>query len=171
MAKWIIGRLDTSHDRAAFDCGHSMLNAWIKERASQYDRRDLCRTFVATHPNELAVFGFYAISSYRVVYDALPVAESKGLPHLDLPVVLIGRLAVDRSQQGKGLSSFLLVDALRRSADIPQQLGIRAVEVHAIDVAARDSYLKFGFRPLLDDSHQLLLPMHEVRKLRLDPIE
>lgn len=171
MAKWIIGRLDKLHDRAAFDCGQSMLNEWIKERASQFDRRDLCRTFVATHPKELAVVGYYAISSHRVVCDALPVAESKGLPHLDVPVVLIGRLAVDRSQQGKGLGSFLLVDALRRSADISQQLGIRAVEVHAINDEARNSYLRFGFRPLLDDPHHLFLPIHELRKLRLDPIE
>ena len=147
-----------------------MLNEWIKDRAGQFDRRDLSRTFVATRLNELAVVGYYAISSHRVVREMLPEDEAKGLPRLDVPVVLIGRLAVDRSEQGKGLGSSLLVDALRRSADISEQIGIRAVEVDAIDDTARSFYLKFGFRSLLDDPRHLFLPMHEIRKLRLDPV-
>ena len=170
MAKWTIRRLDKSHDRTEFDCGQSMLDEWIKDRAGQFDRRDLSRTFVATHPNELAVVGYYAISSHRVVYEMLPDAEAKGLPRLDVPVVLIGRLAVARSEQGQGLGSSLLVDALRRSADISEQIGVRAVEVDAIDDTARFFYLKFGFRPLLDDPRHLFLPMHEIRKLKLDPL-
>ena len=76
----------------------------------------------------------------------LPTAEAKGLPRLDVPVVLIGKLAVDRSVQGQGLGALLLVDALRRSLQISEQVGIGAVEVDAIDDAARNFYLKFGFR-------------------------
>jgi GNAT superfamily N-acetyltransferase len=170
MQTWAIRRLGKSHDRAAFDCGQSVLNEWLKDRAGQFDRRDLSRTFVATREKELTVVGYYAISSHRVVYDVLPDSEAKGLPHLDVPVVLIGRLAVDRSVQGQGLGSLLLVDALRRSADISLQLGIRAVEVDAIDEAARNFYMKFGFRPLLDDPRHLFMPMHEIRKLRLEPL-
>lgn len=147
-----------------------MLNEWLRDRAGQFDRRGLSRTFVATRENELSVVGYYAISSHRVVNDMLPDAEAKGLPHRDVPVVLIGRLAVDRSTQGQGLGSLLLVGALRRSADISEQLGIRAVEVDAIDDTARTFYLNFGFRPLLDDPRHLFLPMHEIRKLRLDPL-
>ena len=69
----------------------------------------------------------------------LPTAEAKELPRLDVPVVLIGKLAVDRSVQGQGLGALLLVDALRRSLQISEQVGIRAVGVDAIDDAARDS--------------------------------
>lgn len=167
---WSIHRLGKTHDRAAFDCGRPVLNEWLKDRAGQFDRRDLSRTFVATRESESAVVGYYAISSHRVVYDLLPDSEAKGLPYLDVPVVLIGRLAVDRSVQGQGLGALLLVDALRRSADISLQLGIRAVEVDAIDDAARSFYLKFGFRPLLDDPRHLFLPMHEIRKLKLQPL-
>lgn len=167
MATWSIRRLDKRLDCTAFDCGQSVLNEWLKDRAGQFDRRDLSRTFVATRENELAVVGYYAISSHRVIYDVLSDTESKGLPHLDIPVVLIGRLAVDQSFQGEGLSSLLLVDALRRSADISRQLGIRAVEVDALNDTARSFYLKFGFRPLLDDPRHLFMPMHEIRKLRL----
>lgn len=169
MPTWTIRRLDKTHVRTAFDCGQSVLNDWLQVRAGQFDRRDLSRTFVATRENELAVLGYYAISSHRVVYDMLPASEAKGLPQLDIPVVLIGRLAVDRTVQGEGLGALLLVDALRRSDDVSEQLGIRAVEVDAIDDGARNFYLKFGFRPLLDDPRHLFMPMHEIRKLRLEP--
>jgi GNAT superfamily N-acetyltransferase len=170
MADWTIRRLDKNHYRSAFDCGQPMLNEWLKDRAGQFDRRDLSRTFVATRPDEVLVVGYYAVSTHRVVYEALPAVEAKGLPRLDEPVVLIGRLAVDHTVQGQGLGALLLVDALRRSLQISEQVGIQAVEVDALDDAARSFYLKFGFRSLLDDPRHLLLPMHEIRKLRLDPL-
>lgn len=171
MPLWEVSRLNRSHDRSHFDCGQTSLNEWLKDKAGQFDRRDLSRTFVATRPGQEHVVGYYALSSHRVVYDVLPAAEAKGLPRLDMPVVLLGRLAVDRSVQGQGLGAFLLVDALRRSLQALLQLGIRAVEVDAIDGSAREFYLKFGFRPLLNDPGHLMMPMHEIRKLKLDPIE
>jgi GNAT superfamily N-acetyltransferase len=165
-ATWTIRRLDRSHDRSAFDCGQPILNEWLQDRAGQFDRRDLSRTFVATRPDETRILGYYAISSHRVIHDVLPPGEARGLPRLDVPVVLIGRLAVDQGAQGQGLGALLLVDALRRSVQISEQVGIRAVEVEALDDAARNFYLKFGFRSLLDDSRHLFLPMHEIRKLK-----
>lgn len=168
MPIWMIRRLDKNHDRTTFECGQPLLDEWIKDRASQFDRRDLSRTFVATLPDCVRVVGYYAISTHRVVHEVLPTDEAKGLPRLDVPVVLIGKLAVDRSVQGQGLGALLLVDALRRSLQISEQVGIRAVEVDAIDDAARNFYLKFGFRSLLDDPRHLFLSMAEVRKLKLD---
>ena len=167
---WTIRRLDKRHDRARFDCGHPLLDDWLKEQAGQSDRRDLSRTFVATRPGDATVAGYYAISTHRVVADDLPAAEAKRLPRRDVPVVLIGRLAVDRTVQGQGLGALLLVDALRRSLQISEQVGIHAVEVDALDGPARDFYLAFGFRSLLDDPRHLFLPMHEIRKLKLDPL-
>ena len=72
--------------------------------------------------------------------------------------------------QGQELGALLLVDALRRSMRISDQIGIRAVEVDALDDTARNFYLKFGFRPLLDDPRHLFLSMQEIRKLKLDPL-
>lgn len=168
MVLWNIRRLDTAHDRAVFDCGQVMLNEWLRDRAGQFDRRDLSRTFVATRSGDARVVGYYAISTHRVVYESLPAAEAKGLPRLDVPVVLLGRLAVDLTVQGQGLGALLLVDALRRSLHISEQIGIRAVEGDPIDESARNFYLKFGFRPLLDEPRHLFLPMHEIRRLKLD---
>jgi GNAT superfamily N-acetyltransferase len=130
----------------------------------------MARTYVATKSGDRIVLGYYAISNHRVTHDALPAKEAKGLPRLDVPVVLVGRLAVDRSVQGQGLGSLLLIDALRRSQHLAEHIGVRAVEVDAIDDAARLFYLKFGFVPLLDDPNHLMLSMHIIRKLDLPPL-
>ncbi len=169
MRLWQIKRLERSHARAAFDCGVLLLDDWLKQRAGQSDRKDLSRTYVATQADSNVVLGYYAIATHRVVYDQLPIEQSKGLPRIDIPVVLLARLAVDRSIQGQGLGSLLLIDALRRSMSIADQIGIRAVEVDAFDDQAKRFYLKYGFRELLDDPQHLFLPMHEIRKLNLDP--
>lgn len=169
MRLWQIKRLERSHARATFDCGVLLLDDWLKQRAGQSDRKDLSRTYVATQADSNVVLGYYAIATHRVVYDQLPGEQSKGLPRIDIPVVLLARLAVDRSIQGQGLGSLLLIDALRRSMSIADQIGIRAVEVDAFDDQAKRFYLKYGFRELLDDPQHLFLPMHEIRKLNFDP--
>lgn len=168
MAVWTIRRLEKRHDRSVFACGQPLLDEWLSERAGQLDRRDLSRTFVATRPDDMIVCGYYALSTHRVVYDALPTVEAKTLPRLDVPVVLIGRLAVDQSVQGRGLGAMLLIDALRRAVQLSANVGIRAVEVDALNEAARSFYTKVGFRRLLDDPRHLFLPLHEIRQLWLD---
>ena len=170
MGDWSIEKLGKSHDTASFDCGKPTLNHWLQQLAGQYERRDLARIYVAVRPNEARVLGYYAVSNHQVSYEALPDEQSKGLPTIDVPVILLGRLAVDRSVQGRGLGSFLLVDALRRAAYISQHIGVRALEVHAIDEDARRFYLKYGFVSLRDDKQHLFLPMQVVRQLNLPPL-
>ncbi len=167
---WDIQRLDKSHELAAFDCGKAPLDDWLKQRAGQYERRDLARTYVAVRAGQHDVCGYYAISSHQVRYAALPADQARGLPHIGVPVILIGRLAVDRAVQRQGLGQHLLVDALRRASHVSQHLGVRAVEVHAIDDEARGFYRKFGFVSLEDDRRHLYLPIQVVRKLGLPPL-
>ena len=76
-----------------------------------------------------------------------------------VPVVLLARLAVDKSTQGVGLGDWLLLDALQRSVDISSGLGIHAVEVDALDDQAAAFYRKYGFMPLLDEPLHLYLPL------------
>jgi GNAT superfamily N-acetyltransferase len=166
--RWSIEPLNRAHDRTQFDCGQSTLNDWLSVRAGQFERKDLSRTFVAVEAGDQVVRGYYALATHRVMFDQLPPDAAKGLPRLDVPVVLLGRLAVDLTVQGQGLGSILLIDALRRTAQLAREIGIRAVKVDAIDDAARSFYLKFGFRPLLDDPRHLFLPMQEIRKLKFD---
>ena len=159
------------HDRTAFDSSKPMLDDWLKLQASQYEKKDLARTYVAVHKGAVQVFGYYAISTHRVSYETLPQEQAKGLPKIDLPVLLLGRLAVDRTVQGQGLGKLLLIDALRRMQQVAEQVGVRGVEVDALDDAARNFYLKFGFMELLDNPHHLFLSLHVIRKLGLLPAE
>jgi len=170
MPLWEVQRFSRSHNRSQFDCGVEALNDWLRNLAGQYERRDLARTYVAVRPGETVIAGYYAISNHWVSYEALPDDQAKGLPRIDIPVVLIGRLAVDKAAQGQRLGEVLLVDALRRADHVSEQVGVRAVEVHAIDDSARSFYLKYGFVPLVDDKHHLFLPMQVIRKLKLTPL-
>ena len=167
MADWKIQRLDASHDRTSFDCGKPPLNQWLQRFAGQYERRDLARTYVAVQAGSAKVLGYYALSNHRVCYEVLPEEASRGLPAIDIPVVLLGRLAVDRTQQGQGLGEHLLLDALRRASCVSLHIGTRAIEVHAIDQDAQRFYGKYGFVTLRDDPNHLYLPMQIVRQLKL----
>ncbi len=167
MATFEIRRFTSSHDRSLFDCGVPSLNGWLLKQVSQYERRDLARTYVVVSAGDERVLGYYALSMHRVCHEVLPVDQAKGLPRLDVPVVLLGRLAVDKTVQGQGLGALLLLDALARSAHISRHVGVRAVEVDAIDESAQGFYLKYGFASLLDDPRHLYLPIHVIRKLDL----
>src|SRR5690606_23631480 len=110
---WAVDSFDRSrHERTHFDCGVPMLNDWLLTKVSQFEKKDLARTYVLVRNGDVAVKGYYALSNHTVIYDALPEEQAKGLPRIDVPVVLIGRLAVDLSTQGQGMGEFLLIDAL-----------------------------------------------------------
>ena len=169
--KWDIVPFDRAqHDRSQFDCGIPVLNEWLTTKVSQFEKKDLARTYVLVESGEVIVKGYYALSNHTVIYDALPEDQAKGLPRIDVPVVLIGRLAVDLSTQGQGMGEFLLVDSLRRAEYLAKKIGIRAVEVDAINATARKFYEKYGFISLKDDPQHLFLPMQVIRKLKLPPL-
>lgn len=167
---WAIEPFDRlQHDRTGFDCGLPPLNDWLATKVSQFEKKDLARTYVLVETGKTTVKGFYALSNHTVVYEALPEDQTKGLPQIDMPVVLIGRLAIDRSVQGRGLGEFLLIDALRRAEYLAKKIGIRAVEVDAINEAAKLFYQRYGFLALKDDPRHLFLPLTVIRKLQLPP--
>lgn len=170
-SSWTVESFDRSrHDRTHFDCGIPVLNDWLTTKVSQFEKKDLARTYVLVESGDIVVKGFYALSNQTMIYDALPDDQAKGLPRIDVPVVLIGRLAVDVSTQGQGMGEFLLIDALRRAEYLAGKIGIRAVEVDAISAAARRFYEKYGFLSLKDDPQHLFLPMQVIRKLKLPPL-
>ncbi len=147
-----------------------MLNDWLTTKVSQFEKKDLARTYVLMETGSNLVKGYYALSNHTVIYESLTADQAKGLPQIDMPVVLIGRLAVDRSVQGRKLGESLLIDALRRAEYLAAKIGIRAVEVDAINPSARCFYERYGFLSLSDDPHHLFLPMHIIRKLQLPPL-
>ncbi len=159
--RYRIEALSPAHDRATFDCGEPSLDDFLKRFARQNDEKGLSRTYVAVLSNEPKIYGYYSLSSGAVRFDSIP----DKLPRYPVPVIHLGRLAVDRSARGAGLGKILLLDALKRAASISKQVGIYAVEVYALNDAARDFYLKYGFTALLDDERHLYLTMKTIRKL------
>ena len=155
--------LTSQHDRSAFDCGEQSLNDYLQHYARQNDQRGLGRTYVLVLPGQKEVLGYYTISSGYVTFDTVP----EKLPRYPIPVVHLGRLAVDLRMQGRGAGKMLLVDALRRSVRVSEYLGIYAVEVRALHERARSFYLKYGFASLQDDPSHLYLPLKTLRKTGL----
>jgi GNAT superfamily N-acetyltransferase len=170
MPEWLIERLSEAHERGNFDCGVEALNEWLQKRSGQWAKKDLSQTYVVVEKGKSHVLGYYALASHCVAHALLPNDQQKGLPKIDIPVALLGRLAVDRSTQGQGLGKLLVIDALRRAEFLARHLGIRAVEVTAINEAARQFYLRMGFLPLIDDQSHLFLPMHVIHQLTLPPL-
>jgi len=165
MDEWAIELLDRSHERSEFCCGKASLDTFLRSLVRQYDKRRLGRTYVAVRPGNKRVCGYYTLASGAVAFENLPEAAARKLPQHPVPVVLLGRLAIDQSAQGLGLGERLLLDALRRSLDLASQLGIHAVEVDALDESAKVFYQKYGFVPLRDNPLHLYLPIATIEQV------
>ena len=163
---WQIVPLTSSLVKTDFSCGHPSLDAFLRQFAGQNEKTGVSRTYVAVQPGERIVCGYYSISAGVVHVEAIPDEMRRRLPAYPIPVVHLGRLAVDIGSRGQGLGSRLLIDAFERVLHIREWVGVHAVEVIAIDEAARSFYLKYGFSSMLDDSRHLYLPISTLLKAR-----
>lgn len=161
MTPFIIETLAASHDRKSFDCGEASLNIFLKQYAKQNAEKGLGRTFVAVKENEPKIYGYYTISSNSFGYEIVP----ENLPRYPVPVVHLGRLAVDVSAQGQRLGRSFLAHALERLAALAEQLGVYAVEVYAFNEQARKFYLDFGLTELKDDRLHLYITIKKIKVL------
>lgn len=154
--------LGPTHAVDAFDSGHASLDSWLQERARGSEGLS-ARTYVAC-AFDGRVAGYYAISTAAAHRVALPSAKlRKGMPE-EIPLLLIGRLAVDRAHRRKGLGAALLADALRRCAAAAGIAGARGVIAHAVDDAAVGFYLRHGFQPAPPlGERTVLLPIEVLR--------
>ena len=168
MAAWRIEPLASGHQRGEFSCGEASLDDFLRSRATQYEKRHLGRTYVAVLPDDMKVYGYYALASGAVPVPTLPAKVAKKLPKHPVPVALLGRLAVDRAAQGRKLGEYLLLDALRRCLNLSRTIGLFAVEVVALDEQAKAFYLKYGFEPLSDSPLHLYLTMKTIETLFAD---
>ena len=157
-----IEKLRREHDLSQFDCGNVTLNIWLRKYAWTNQQADSAKTYVAWAGD--LVVGYYALTTGSVHKHESPVRIAKGLANHPIGIVLLARLAVDTSQQGKGLGKALLFDALSRIEEAADIVAVRAVMVHAIDEAARRFYEHFEFEPSPVDPFQLLLLLKDLRK-------
>lgn len=146
-----------NHDRQAFDCGRQELNDWLRQVARQHQDKGLSKTFVAIRAETpTLVCGYYALTLAELENRHLPKAWRKKLPRR-IPGVRLGRLAVDRQYQGKGLGELLLIDALTRARRIYTEAGGIGLFVDALDESAAGYYRRFGFEAAPDNPLLLFL--------------
>ncbi len=161
-SEYVIEKLSKAHELGRFDCGKEPLNKWLERFARTNVQNDSARVYVA-HRRDNVVCGYHAITVGAISREDAPERIAKGLAAHPVGVAVLARLAVDLSQQGKGLGVTLLQDALRRIEAAADEIGIRAVSVQAIDEQARRFYLKFGFSPGPIDDMRLMLLMKDLR--------
>jgi GNAT superfamily N-acetyltransferase len=153
--------LKAEHDLSAFDCGTPELDTWLKRRALQNEALGASRTYVVTA--ERRVVGFYALANGAVAHKDVSAKTRRNMPD-PIPVMVLGRLAVDKAYQGRGLGSALLRDALLRTLGASQIAGIRAVLLHAISEDAKRFYERAGFYECPVDPMTMMITLAEVEK-------
>jgi predicted N-acetyltransferase YhbS len=155
---------DRRHRVDRFHCGRPQLDRWLVAYAGQGQRRDTARTFVVCRAGAAQVAGYYTLLASQVERDDATQSVRRGASaHFPIPVCLLARLAVERSEQGAGLGRSLLLDALRRTERASREVAMRAVLVHAIDDEAAAFYARFGFEPASSAPRTLMVPLDAVR--------
>jgi GNAT superfamily N-acetyltransferase len=158
-----IEKLRRDHQLDLFDSGQGALNRFLVRCAFQNQQAEASQTYVALVGDE--VVGFYTLVVAQVEYDDAPQRVGKGLARHPIPLMLLARLAVAKSWQGKGLGSGLLKDAMLRTLQAADIAGIRAMAVHAKDDDARAFYERYGFVPAPTDPCHLFVLLKDVRAI------
>jgi len=160
LIDWREEPIGRHHDRKSFDCGSHELNDYFNRYARQNHESGGAKTFVAVPPAAPArVLGFYAISPGAIEFARVPAGLTRKLGRYDVPVFRLGRLAIDRSEQGQGLGGDLLMTAGERALAVAAEVGGVALAIDAKDKKAARWYERFGALALLDDPLKLVLPL------------
>ncbi len=154
--------LTGSHQVSEFDCGNDALNDWLIKRAMKNQSSGASRTFVICQDNQ--VVGYYALASGSVERMTSPKSIARNMPE-PIPVMVLGRLAIDARMQGQRLGSALLKNALLRTLSVAKNVGIRAILVHAISENAKRFYVGYGFQVSPIDPMTLILPIRHIEGL------
>lgn len=155
--------LAARHVLTGFDSGQRTLDSWLISRALKNERAGASRTYVVC--DEGRVVAYYCLSAGSVGRAAVPGRLRRNMPD-PVPVMLMGRLAVARSHQGRGIARGLARDAMLRTLRAAEIAGIRALLVRALDDGAAGFYRKLGFGRSPIDPLVLMLPVETVRDAR-----
>lgn len=150
------------HDVEAFASAAPTLDAWIRRKARANQASGASRTYVLCRSDR--VVAFYALAAGSVSHDLSPRKLRQNMPD-PVPVIVLGRLAVDAREQGKGLGRALLRDAVLRVAAAAREVGVAAMLVHALNDRAKAFYVAAGFDPSPVDPMVLILRIKEINAL------
>lgn len=154
-------KLARSHRVDGFSCGIESLDVWLKRFAWTNQQSDLTTSYVVHRDGVVA--GYYSLTAGSVNREDATARIARGTPSQPIGVILLARLAVDLSEQGSGLGSALLKDALLRAASAAEIVAVRAVLVHALNEDARRFYMRFDFEPSPFHPLHLMLLMKDIR--------
>ena len=163
MTAFRIEKLQRGHDLDTFDCGREALNRFLIRYAFQNQQAGASQTYVALANEKVA--GYYTLVVGQVEYSDAPERLTKGLARYPVPIMLLARLAVATSWQGKGLGSGLLKDAMLRTLQAADIAGIRAFAVHAKDDEAKSFYERFDFIMSPSDPYHLFRLLKDIRAI------
>jgi GNAT superfamily N-acetyltransferase len=164
-AEWFETPLGRQHDRTRFDCGDDDLNDYLRRYARQNHESGGAKCFIASPSDQpTSVLGFYTLSPASIDYARTPALVKRGLGRYDVPVFRLGRLAVDRSMQGRGFGGKLLLGAGARCLRAAQEVGGVALLIDAKNERAAKWYERYGALPLVDTSLSLVLPLATIAK-------
>lgn len=154
-------RLEARHHLARFESGVNELDGWLRRHALVAEAMDTARTFVLVKDDE--VVGHFSLTMGSVRRADAPAKLVRGLPQYPVGMVLLARLAVDRTAQGRGLGATLLAEALRKAVAAGDAAAARLIVVDAVDDAAARFYMRYGFVAVPDHSLRLYRRMKDVR--------
>jgi GNAT superfamily N-acetyltransferase len=152
--------LSPEHDLGSFNSGNATLDEWLLKRALKNQESGASKIFVVCDDNR--VVGYYALATGSVERDIATGNFSRGMPE-PIPVIVLGRLAIDQSYQGQQLGAALLKDAMLRTVTIANNVGVRGLLVHAISEDAKRFYLKYGFQESPMEPMTLLLSVKIIK--------
>jgi len=147
---------------APFSSGEASLDDWLRKRALRNEAEGASRTYVVCEQGSNRVVAYYALATGAVLREAAPGTVRRNMPE-PIPVMVLGRLAVDERFQKRGLGRALVRDAILRTLQAGDIAGIRAILVHALSDSARVFYLHCGFEPSPIDSLTLMLRLSDAR--------
>jgi GNAT superfamily N-acetyltransferase len=152
--------LNDEHQTDRFDSGEPVLDDWLRRRARANQVSGASRTYVVCGGR--TVVAYYALASGAIAQAAVPGRFRRYMPD-PIPVVVLGRLALDRHYQGLGLGRALFQNAARRVAQAADTIGIRGIVVHAISEEARKFYIALGFDACSADAMTLVVTLRDIR--------
>jgi GNAT superfamily N-acetyltransferase len=155
--------IDRGDEVADFNCGKPPLDDFIKQRALKNEGKASRTYVVASQSGEDAgkVVAYYTLAAGAMSRDDAPKWAKSNMPN-PLPIIVLGRLAVDSRHQGQGLGKHLLREAMQRTLDAARHVGARALVVHAVDDEAISFYVPFGFQSFPAESRTLFLPIETI---------
>jgi len=153
--------ISPNHNFANFTCGKSVLDNWLIKKALKNQTDGSSRTFVVMDSDIDQVVGYYCISTGSVSHELAPGNVRRNMPD-PIPIILLGRLAVHVDYAHQGIGRGLMKDCYKRVASVAEQIGVRALMVHALDDESRGYYLNLGFRESTIQERTLMIRMKDI---------